>query len=84
MLSDVAQVIMEFMGGGCLTEILEQFEYVQLDESQIAYVCKEVRSRSRFIFFFPSFFFFFFFCFFLLLTCRWLAAFTSSLTQSRL
>jgi len=29
-------VIMEFMGSGCLTEVLEQFEHVQLTEPQIA------------------------------------------------
>jgi len=32
-------VVMELMDGGCLTDVLEQFESVQLDESQIAHVC---------------------------------------------
>ena len=35
-------VAMELMGGGCLTEILEQFETVQLTEEQIARVAREV------------------------------------------
>jgi len=34
-------VIMEYMGGGSLTEILEQFKYVQMDEGHIAVVCFE-------------------------------------------
>lgn len=33
---------MEFMGGGCLTEVLEQFEHVKLAESAIAFACAEV------------------------------------------
>jgi hypothetical protein len=36
---------MEYMGGGCLTEILEQFEDVQMTEGNIAWVCQEVRFR---------------------------------------
>lgn len=35
-------VVMEFMGGGCLTDVLEQFEFVQLSEEQIAFAMKEV------------------------------------------
>jgi len=38
---DQLWVVMEYMGGGCLTEILEQFESVQLNEVQIALICKE-------------------------------------------
>jgi len=34
-------VAMEFMDGGCLTDILEEFEYVQMSTSSIAYVCRE-------------------------------------------
>jgi len=35
-------VVMEFMGYGCLTEVLEQFENgVYMTEPQIAYVCRE-------------------------------------------
>jgi len=36
------KVIMEFMSGGCLTEVLEQFDYVQMNEGQMAYVCAQV------------------------------------------
>eukprot|EP01124_Arcella_intermedia_P020316 TRINITY_DN2779_c0_g1_i9.p1 TRINITY_DN2779_c0_g1~~TRINITY_DN2779_c0_g1_i9.p1 ORF type:complete len:478 (+),score=122.91 TRINITY_DN2779_c0_g1_i9:35-1468(+) len=32
-------VVMELMEGGCLTDVLEQFEDLQLDESHISYVC---------------------------------------------
>eukprot|EP01105_Mastigella_eilhardi_P027434 TRINITY_DN845_c3_g1_i1.p1 TRINITY_DN845_c3_g1~~TRINITY_DN845_c3_g1_i1.p1 ORF type:complete len:442 (+),score=103.58 TRINITY_DN845_c3_g1_i1:56-1327(+) len=31
-------VVMEYMQGGCLTEVLDQFEHVRLDTNQIAYV----------------------------------------------
>ncbi len=33
---------MEFMGGGCLTEVLEQYQHVQMTEEQIAFVCLQV------------------------------------------
>jgi len=33
---------MEFVGGGSLTEILEQFPNLQMNESQIAFVAKSV------------------------------------------
>ena len=36
---DKLWVVMEYMDGGCLTEILEQFDNVKLGERQIAYVC---------------------------------------------
>jgi len=39
--NDQLWVVMEFMGGGCLTEILEQFEHVKLTEPQVAFVVKE-------------------------------------------
>jgi len=32
-------VVMELMDGGCLTDVLEQFEAVHLDEPQISHVC---------------------------------------------
>jgi hypothetical protein len=32
---------MEFMDGGCLTDILEEFDYVQMTAGQIALVCRE-------------------------------------------
>ena len=41
---DQLWVVMEFMGGGCLTEVLEQFECVQMTEPQIAYAVGEVFS----------------------------------------
>lgn len=34
-------VVMEFMGAGCLTDVLECFDSVQLTEPQIAYSCRE-------------------------------------------
>ena len=36
-------VVMEYMSGGCLTEILEQFQYLKMTEEQIALVCLEVQ-----------------------------------------
>lgn len=39
----IFQVVMEFMGGGCLTEVLEQYENgVAMTESQIATVSRDV------------------------------------------
>eukprot|EP01099_Mayorella_cantabrigiensis_P006365 TRINITY_DN527_c0_g2_i1.p1 TRINITY_DN527_c0_g2~~TRINITY_DN527_c0_g2_i1.p1 ORF type:complete len:492 (-),score=106.24 TRINITY_DN527_c0_g2_i1:93-1568(-) len=38
---DQLWVVMEYMGGGCLTEILEQFESVKMNEQQIALVIRE-------------------------------------------
>jgi len=34
-------VVMEFMDGGCLTDILDEYESVSLTESQIALICKQ-------------------------------------------
>jgi len=34
-------VVMEFMDGGCLTDILDEYESVALTESQIALICKQ-------------------------------------------
>jgi len=42
-------VVMELMDGGCLTDVLEQFEQVRLDESQIAHVCGTTLSALRYI-----------------------------------
>ena len=39
-------VVMEFMDGGCLTDILEAFQTVQLSEEHIAYICREVRCST--------------------------------------
>jgi hypothetical protein len=42
-------VVMELMDGGCLTDVLEQFERVRLDESQIAHVCLMTLRALRYI-----------------------------------
>jgi len=42
-------VVMEFMDGGCLTDILEEYESVQLTELQIAYICKQTLSGLEYI-----------------------------------
>lgn len=42
-------VVMEYMGRGCLTEVLEQFEYVQMDERQIACVCLNTLKGLQYI-----------------------------------
>lgn len=34
-------VVMEYMDGGCLTDILEQFDTIKLTEPQIALICRE-------------------------------------------
>jgi len=46
---DQLWVVMEYMGGGCLTEILEQFDHIQLAEAQIALVCKETLRALQYI-----------------------------------
>jgi len=42
-------VAMEYMSGGCLTDLLEQFETLQLNEKQIAYICKETLEGLKYI-----------------------------------
>ncbi|KAL6040234.1 Serine/threonine-protein kinase pakA [Balamuthia mandrillaris] len=42
-------VAMGYMGGGCLTEILEQYDYCQMSEPQIAWVCQETLKGLRYI-----------------------------------
>jgi hypothetical protein len=42
-------VVMELMDGGCLTDVLEQFEHVRLDESQISHVCLMTLRALRYI-----------------------------------
>jgi len=42
-------VVMEYMGGGCLTEILEQFEYVKMNEKQIAWVSQQTLKGLSYI-----------------------------------
>jgi len=40
---------MEYMGGGCLTEVLEQFEHLQMTEEQIALVCRDTLKGLQYI-----------------------------------
>jgi len=49
LVEQVLWVAMEYMGGGCLTDCLEIFSYLQLAEDQIAFVAKEVLKGLRFI-----------------------------------
>ncbi|KAN0023017.1 hypothetical protein ACTFIV_001557 [Dictyostelium citrinum] len=42
-------VAMEFMGGGCLTDILEAFDNIKMSEAQIAYVVKETLKALQYI-----------------------------------
>jgi hypothetical protein len=42
-------VVMELMDGGCLTDVLEQFDRVRLDETQIAHVCLMTLKALRYI-----------------------------------
>jgi hypothetical protein len=42
-------VVMEFMGGGCLTDVLECFDSVQMTEPQIAYCCRETLRSLAYI-----------------------------------
>jgi len=42
-------VVMEYMDGGCLTDILEQFEDLKMTEPQIAYACKQSLKALRYI-----------------------------------
>jgi len=42
-------VVMEFMGGGCLTDVLECYEKVQMTEPQIAYCCRETLRSLAYI-----------------------------------
>jgi len=42
-------VVMELMDGGCLTDVLEQFEFVRLNEAQIAYACHQTLKALSYI-----------------------------------
>ncbi len=42
-------VVMEFMGGGCLTDILEAFETVKMNEAQIAFCIRETLKALAYI-----------------------------------
>jgi len=49
LVEDKLWVAMEYMGGGCLTDVLEIFSYLQLTEGQIAFVCRETLKGLRYI-----------------------------------
>jgi len=42
-------VVMELMDGGCLTDVLEQFEVVKMNENQIAYACLQTLRALSYI-----------------------------------
>lgn len=42
-------VVMEYMGGGCLTDVLECFDSVQMTEQQIAFVARETLKSLAYI-----------------------------------
>jgi len=46
---DQLWVVMEFMGGGCLTEVLEQFDSVQMTEPQMAFASNETLKALLYI-----------------------------------
>jgi hypothetical protein len=46
---DQIWVVMEFMGHGCLTEILDQFEFIQMTEEQMAYCALETLKALQYI-----------------------------------
>jgi len=45
-------VAMEYMGGGCLTDILEIYDHFQLNEEHMAFVCQEILKGLRYIHFY--------------------------------
>eukprot|EP01129_Flabellula_baltica_P013011 TRINITY_DN5975_c0_g1_i2.p1 TRINITY_DN5975_c0_g1~~TRINITY_DN5975_c0_g1_i2.p1 ORF type:complete len:316 (-),score=65.57 TRINITY_DN5975_c0_g1_i2:5-952(-) len=46
---DFLWVVMEFMNGGCLTDILELFQSIRMKEDQIGYVMKETMKGIAYI-----------------------------------
>jgi tRNA A-37 threonylcarbamoyl transferase component Bud32 len=42
-------VVMEYMDGGCLTDILEQFDQIKMTEPQIAFCCRETLKALSYI-----------------------------------
>jgi len=42
-------VVMELMDGGCLTDVLEQFDVVKMNEQQISYVCLQTLNALSYI-----------------------------------
>ena len=49
LVNDRLWCVMEYLGGGCLTEILEQYEFFQLEEKHIARVCRETLYALEYI-----------------------------------
>ena len=49
LVNDRLWCVMEYLGGGCLTEILEQFEFFKLQEKHIARVCRETLYALEYI-----------------------------------
>jgi len=49
MVDDRLWVVMEFMGGGCLTEVLNQYEAVKLTERHIATISRETLTGLQYI-----------------------------------
>jgi len=49
LVADELWVVMEYMGGGCLTEDLDQSKEVQLTEEQMANICLEVLKGLQYI-----------------------------------
>jgi len=49
LVDDKLWVAMEYMGGGCLTDILEIYNHFQLSEEHMAFVCAEILKGLRYI-----------------------------------
>jgi serine/threonine protein kinase len=49
LVDDKLWVAMEYMGGGCLTDILEIYNHFQLTEEHMAFVCVEILKGLRYI-----------------------------------
>lgn len=49
LVADELWVVMEYMGGGCLTEVLDQYRELQLTEEQMANICHEVLKGLQYI-----------------------------------
>lgn len=49
LVADKLWCVMEYLGGGCLTEILEQYETYPMEEKHIARVCREVLKALEYI-----------------------------------
>lgn len=49
LVNDKIWVVMELMSSGCLTDILDQFQFIQLTEPQIAFICGQVLAGLSFI-----------------------------------